>query len=166
MLREDLDLEVLPLAPAEVHAEEHLGPILGFEPAGAGMDGQDRVAGIVLAAQHLPHLEVGDALVDLIGFGHAFRERVGVTLDGELVKDVGVVELDPLALPAVERRRQLRALALDLLSALVIVPKIGLPDLSVEIQQPRFGAGDVKDAPVASRDAAPDRSNGLSAHWG
>jgi hypothetical protein len=112
----------------------------------------------VFAAQHLPHLEVADAFVERVGLGDALGERVGITLDGELVEDVRVVELAPLLLPAVERRRQLRALALDLLRLLVVVPEIGLTDELVERREARFGARDVKDAPEASPDAVRART--------
>jgi len=109
----------------------------------------------VLAAEHLPHLEVADALVDGVGLGNALGERVGVAFDGELEEHGSVVELAPLAFPAVERRRQMRALALDLLRALVVVPEVGLAYLLVELPEARFGAGDVKDAPEGFRDDAP-----------
>jgi hypothetical protein len=127
------------------------------------VNAQDGVPGIVLAAEHLTHLEVGDALVDGFGLGHAFRERVRVAFDGELEEDAGVVELAALALPAVERRGQLRAFTLDLLGPLVIVPEVGLPDLLVEDLEARFGSRDVKDAPAASRGASPTPSTAPSA---
>ena len=133
LLLEDLDLVAAALAPAEVHAKQHLGPVLRLESARAGVNAHDGVAGVVLAAEHLTHLEAGDALVDALRLlGHAFRERVRVAFDGELEEDAGVVELAALALPAVERRGQLRAFTLDLLGPLVIVPEVGLPDLLVE----------------------------------
>jgi hypothetical protein len=119
----------------------------------------------VLAAEHLPHLEIRDALVDGAGFLIALLERVGIALDGELEEDVGVVELGALALPAVERRRQLRAFALDLLRALVVVPEIRLADQLVERPQARFRAGDVKDAPEGSRGGARAPRVCPSARW-
>ena len=50
---EDLALEAAALGPLQVHAQQHLGPVLRLDPAGAGMDGDDGVGGVVLAAQHL-----------------------------------------------------------------------------------------------------------------
>jgi hypothetical protein len=108
----------------------------------------------VLAAQHLTHLERADTLVDGVGLRDRLGERVGVPLDRELEEDARVVELTALALPALQGRRQLRALALDLLCPLVVVPELGTADLLVELPQARFGAGDVKDAPGALRDDA------------
>jgi hypothetical protein len=119
----------------------------------------------VLAAEHLPHLEAGDALVEGVGLGNALGQRVGVAFDGELEEDVRVVELGALALPTLERRRQVRALALDLLRALVVVPEVRLADDLVERRQARFGPRDVKDAPEASRDAVRATPTAPSARW-
>jgi hypothetical protein len=105
----------------------------------------------VLAAEHLTHLEGADALVDGIGLGDGLGERVGVALERELETNAGIVELAALALPAVERRGQLRAFALDLLGALVVVPKLGATDLLVERAETSFRTRDVKDAPAAPR---------------
>ena len=48
-----LALEAAPLGPAQIHAQEHLGPVLRLGPARAGMDGDDGVLTVVLAAEHL-----------------------------------------------------------------------------------------------------------------
>ena len=66
LIVDHLALEAAALRPAEVHAEEHLRPVLRFGAAGAGMDGHDRVLAIVLAAEHL---------LDLAGL-HFLLERV------------------------------------------------------------------------------------------
>ena len=48
---EDLDGVVVPLGPAGVHAQEHLGEVGGVHASGARADGDDRIAGVVLAAE-------------------------------------------------------------------------------------------------------------------
>ena len=47
----DLDLEAAALEPAQVHAQQHLGPVLGLGAAGAGVDGDDGAALVELAAE-------------------------------------------------------------------------------------------------------------------
>ena len=47
---QDLALEPMPLGPPNVHAEQHLGPVGGVGPAGAGVDGDDGVGGVVLSS--------------------------------------------------------------------------------------------------------------------
>ena len=43
--------KALSLGPSQVHAEQHLGPILALRAAGAGMDGHDGRARVVLAGE-------------------------------------------------------------------------------------------------------------------
>ena len=59
-----LDLEAAPLGPAQVHPQQDLGPVLGVGAAGAGVDGDDGVAGVVLAAEQARLLELGEAPLD------------------------------------------------------------------------------------------------------
>src|SRR5262245_24743914 len=46
-------LETAPLRPSQVHAEEHLRPVLRLGAARAGMNRDERVLAIVLTAEHL-----------------------------------------------------------------------------------------------------------------
>jgi hypothetical protein len=86
----------------------------------------------VLAAQHLLHLEGGDALLGSFDLGADLDDGVLVAFERKLEKHGGVVELGALAAPRVERRARLGTLTLDLLRALVVVPEVGLLDLLVE----------------------------------
>ena len=70
LIVDHLALEAATLHPAQVHAEEHLGPVLRLGAARAGMDGDDGVLAIVLAAEHLLDL----AGLDL-GVEHVQRLR-------------------------------------------------------------------------------------------
>ena len=63
---DDLALEAAALGPAHVHAQQHLGPVLRLGAAGAGMDGDDGVLAIVLAAEHLLHFAGLDFLVERV----------------------------------------------------------------------------------------------------
>ena len=53
---DDLALEAAALGPAQVHAQQHLRPVLRLGAAGARVDGDDGVLLVVLAAEHLPGL--------------------------------------------------------------------------------------------------------------
>jgi hypothetical protein len=86
----------------------------------------------VLTAEHLLHLERGDALVGAVDLRARLGDRVLVSLERQLEEDTRVIELRPLPPPTVEGGPQLGALALHLLRALVIVPKVGLLNLLVE----------------------------------
>ena len=106
-----LDLEAAPLGPAQVHAQQHLGPVLGVGAARAGVDGDDRVAGVVLAAEEARLFELGQAALDR----RQLRLQLGrdrLVLVGELREVVEVVDvgleraerLEPAARAACARR--------------------------------------------------------------
>ena len=63
------------LSPAQIHAEEHFGPVLRFGAAGAGLYGDDSVEAVVFTSQEGFRFEVGDVGVgggDF--FGYVFQE--------------------------------------------------------------------------------------------
>ena len=86
----------------------------------------------MLTTEHLLHLERGDALLGRLDFRPRLDDGIGVAFERELEEDPRLVELCPLASPAVEGRAQLRALALHLLRALVVVPEARLLNVLVE----------------------------------
>ena len=84
-------LEAAPLGPAQVHAQQHLRPVLRLGAAGARMDRDDRVLAIVLAAEHLLGLAGVDLTAELV---ERAREFVDHRLPGfdPLDQDGEVVE--------------------------------------------------------------------------
>ena len=59
-------LEALALGPAQIHAQQHVGPVLRLGAAGAGMDGHDGVAGVVFAGEQRFGFEPVDQLAQRI----------------------------------------------------------------------------------------------------
>jgi len=53
----DFHLPAAAFGPALVHARQHLGPILRFSPAGAGVDAEDAIAFVVRAVEENLQLE-------------------------------------------------------------------------------------------------------------
>ncbi len=63
-LVQDLGAHLAPFRPAQVHAQQHVGPVLGVGPAGPGMDAdQRRVLGVGVGAQQVDLLPA-DVLVE------------------------------------------------------------------------------------------------------
>ena len=91
-----LDVEAAPFGPAQVHAQEDLGPVLGVGAAGAGVDGDDRVAGVVLAAEEARLFELGQPRLDRRQLPLEFALDLVVFL-GQLgeVTEFGDVGLEP-----------------------------------------------------------------------
>ena len=71
----DLNAEAAALGPARVHAQQHLGPVLGVGAAGAGVQFDDGVVFVIGAAEQTQGLEIGDVALERL-------DRVG-----ELVED-------------------------------------------------------------------------------
>ena len=73
---EDLDAVLVLLGPADVHPHQHLGPVGGVHPAGAGANGDQRLALVVLARQqraNLGDLYVGAQRLEFgVGLGQGF----------------------------------------------------------------------------------------------
>src|SRR5207342_3112571 len=57
------------LAEAQVHAQQHLGPVLRLGAAGAGLDVDEAVGGIELAGEHAAELQLLHARGDLVHVG-------------------------------------------------------------------------------------------------
>jgi hypothetical protein len=151
---DDLGLETVSLAPHEVHAQQHVRPVLGLGPPGPSLDVHVGVARIHLAREHLleleliePSLKCGDVFADRRGerlvclFARQFGELAGLP---QFFAELG--KAPDLFLKA-------RALTPQFLGALAVFPDLGLLQLALDLAQaPLFGAV-VKDAPAARRNA-------------
>src|SRR5690606_38717601 len=130
---DDLGLEPVVFGPAEVHPEEHFGPVLRLGAARPGLDVEERVRRVHLAAEHAPELELlHPALVAV-----------------ELAQDLGggglvlllLCELDELARVGKAGRQRSQAAADFLevgalpsqrLRALGLLPDAGLLELALD----------------------------------
>jgi hypothetical protein len=94
----------VPLGPAQVHAQQHLGEVGGVHAPGAGADGDHGLAFVVLAGEQGAHLELADVLLDGGQLTLGLGEGVGVVLllahldEGLEVVDAGVHPGDPVVL--------------------------------------------------------------------
>jgi hypothetical protein len=66
LIVDHLALESAALHPPHVHPQEHLGPVLRFGAACAGMNGDDRVLAIVFTAEHLLDFAGLDLLIEKV----------------------------------------------------------------------------------------------------
>ena len=100
----DVDRVAVPLGPARVHAQQHLGEVGRVDPAGLGADRHQRLAGVVLARQQGADLEHVDGLLQRAELVLGLDAGIGVVhLLGEVPQRLGVVDpaaevLDPLDL--------------------------------------------------------------------
>ena len=150
---DQLDIKALGLAPAQVHAQQHLGPVLRLGAAAAGLDVQVGGVGIVLAGEHAPELEPAQRLVHRGQLGLDVGEHVGVAVGQRHVKELGGIGqfLAGLAQRG-DLGLDLRQLAADVLRALRLVPEAGVGLFGLQLFKLLDQGLVVKDSPARRRD--------------
>ena len=89
----EVQLPALPLGVLRVHAQQHLGPVLGLETALARNDRHDCVAVVELAREPGRDLELVDLFVQITKLLRDFGgEFLIVLCDGEVVGDLEVLD--------------------------------------------------------------------------
>ena len=136
------------LAPAQVHAQQHLGPILRLGAAGAGLDVDECVRAVHLAGEHALEFELLDfrgEAVDIV------RDRGGrafvVLADRKIEQIAGLAERIGQRADAADDAFERRALLAEVLRALRVVPDVGVFELARDFFE-AFGLRiEVKDTP-------------------
>ena len=135
------------LGPARVHAHQHLGPVLRLGAALAGVQLDEAVVAVRLAAEQTEYLLA-------LGLGRDVAQRVDPLGDhgrlafslGELDQAHGVGDVGLQLAQAIYAAGQAVALAHDLLRALGVVPEGGVLDEVVQLLEAGSGDVVVKDA--------------------
>ena len=154
-LVDHVDLEAVPLRPAQIHAHEHARPVLALRAARARMHFEVGVVAVRLALEQRVDLAA-------VGLGQERAERrkslalrIAIALAlAEFDKGHGIVEI------AVEFREraqpvlEIGALAHDLLCSVGIGPEPRVLDAGVQFGETPCCAIDVKDASSAGRATA------------
>ena len=144
----DADLHAVVLRPARVHAQQHLGPVLGVGAAGAGIDGEHDAFLVVFTAEQPLQLPAIEFAAELVESRLRFAEHLVVGLQ--------VVELNGgftvLHRPAplhqlLELRLHLIEATHLLLRILLVIPEVGLGSELFEVLLSGFQCRNVKDSP-------------------
>ena len=126
LLVDDLGLEAVVVGPAQVHAQEHLGPVGRLGAAGAGADRQDRRALVVLAGEQEGGPLSREILLERGGIPFELRLELGVgALVEQLEGRLEVVGAGQQAMPHLDLGPEAVGLAEDLLGAALVVPEPG-----------------------------------------
>jgi len=148
--------KALALTPAQVHAQQHFGPILGFGAAGAWLDGENGVEAIAFAGEQRFGFELRDVLVGGV------KLLVGIAQDGIALCDVALfVREMQISVDVAGDAREflfggdaaLRTFTLlkDLLRLFLILPEVLLGAGCFEFRQKFPMAGNVKDNSARAR---------------
>src|SRR5581483_2070361 len=146
LLLEDLRLVPAPLRPAQVHPQQHLGPVLRLETARTGVDLDDRAAGVVLAAEELLELELVGVVLHLSEPRLELGERVPVALLRQLEEHLRLVGALAELLPAGDLPEDGRRLAPDRLRPRRVVPEPRRGGLLAQLGRAPLERRQVKDA--------------------
>jgi hypothetical protein len=140
------------LAPAQVHAQEHLGPVLRLGAAGAGLDVDERIRRIHLAREHALELELLDLRGKILDVGRDRRDRALVVLaDGEIEQIAGLAERIGQRADAADDAIEVRALLAEILRTLRIVPDARVFELTCDLFEALRLRVEVKDTSVTTR---------------
>jgi hypothetical protein len=132
----------VPGGPAEVHPEEHLGPVRSLRAAGAGADREQRAALVVLAGEQQRRALALEVRRERVGLALELRCQLGISaLLDQLERRKNVVDALLDAAPELDLRAEAVRLAEDLLGAALVVPEPGLGRLGLELRGARFLGG-------------------------
>ena len=151
LILQDLGLVSPAVAPAKVHAQQHLGPVLGLGAAGAGMKRDDGVPAVVSAAQQPPQLHVRQAVGDFPEPGFRLFQGLGVVLFlGQIQKETCFLDTRMAFAVVVHGFPEQGLLLEDLLGLFGLVPEVGPGGEGYQLVDALLLAVDVKDASVAA----------------
>src|SRR5262245_47331530 len=156
-----LALEAAALHPAEIHAQQHLGPVLRLGAAGARMDGDDGVLPIVLAAEHLLDFAGLHLLIERVERLRELRVDLLARL-GPLDEHAEVVALFPERPHQIAILLEPAAALQDFLGFGLVFPEIVGGRTRVQAVQLLLGAGGLKDSSGGRRRVWSDPDSGAS----
>ncbi len=138
----------LVLGPAQVHAQQHFGPVLGLGAAGAGLDVDEGVGGIVGAGEHAGELEALDVGADRGDVtGHLGDGGLVLLLLGELEQGGGVSQAAADAVEVSDDGLELRPLPAQGLGTPRVVPGGRVLQGFLDLGEAPLLGGVVKDTP-------------------
>jgi hypothetical protein len=142
------------VAVLQVHAYEHLGPVLRLGAARASLDVDEAVVRVERVGEHPPELERCDVLFEPRRFApERFEGRRVLVCRGELEQLVGIGNATFDAIERFDDRVENLFLLAEFLRALRVVPQLGVFELAVQYVETRLFRLVVKDTSAARRSA-------------
>jgi hypothetical protein len=142
------------LGPAQIHPEQHLGPVLRLGTTGAGLDIDKGIVLIEFASEHAPKLETLDRLLGSVEIALDVAEQLLVTFGASQIK-----KLVSIRQRLFQRRdrgddvAQRCAFAAEILRALRFRPYLRILELALYFLEPLVLDVVVKDTPLARQRA-------------
>jgi len=145
---DDGGVEATLVGPAQVHAQQDVGPVLRLGAAGAGLDVQVGVVHVHLAAEHATELKLGEGLFQGLQLGLDVADGAFITfLDSHVEQVLAVGQAIGQLVQGLDDLRQHGALAAQGLGVLGLVPDGCVFQLAVDFDQAVMLVIVVKDTP-------------------
>ena len=136
------------VGPAQVHAQQHVGPVLGLGAAGTGLDIQVGVVGVHLAAEHAAEFHLLEDVAQALDLGRDIVDGALVFLfGGHLQQIAGVDQAAVEVVDGVDDQRQGGTLTPQVLRVFGVVPDVRVFQFAVYFDQPIMLLIVVKDTP-------------------
>jgi len=140
------------LRPAQVHPQEHLGPVLGLGAAGTRVDVEEGVARVHLAGEHPLELQLVHLLPEAAHVGLDLGEGALVAFLGGKLEELAALGESPGQLVEdVDDVLQLGPLPAELLGPLGLLPDVRVLELAPDLLETFLLARVVKGTPSGHR---------------
>ena len=136
------------LRPLQIHAQQHLGPILRFGSAGARLNFDERIVRIEFAVEHAAEFEIAEFCVDRFEFACDLVERSRIIFRRRHLQQfahVAETGADPFEIA--DDAFECGAFLTERLRAIRIVPDVGLLQFEFYLFEAAFAFVEVKDTP-------------------
>ncbi len=144
----DLGFETAPLAPAQIHAQQHLRPVLRLGAAGAGLNIEKGVAMIHFTGKHTTEFQLLKLLFQPVDIAdHGLGGVFIALLIGQRQQFVVLGDARYQAIKGLHHLGQLGAFTSQFLGTLGLVPDSGILELTLDFSQTFALIIDVKDTP-------------------
>jgi hypothetical protein len=122
--------------PAQIHPQDHLGPVLRFRSAGTGLDFEIRITRIHLTREHPSELEACNPALEGGDIAFDFGNRFGIfLLHGESEEFARVGETAGDFVEADDNLLESSTLLSERLRALRFIPYVGLLEFALDLGQ-------------------------------
>ncbi|EKD36592.1 MAG: hypothetical protein ACD_75C01451G0002 [uncultured bacterium] len=143
---DDGRLETPSFGPTQIHAQQHLRPVLRFRTPGPRMNGHDGVHGILFRSQHHPQLILPDGNKEPLEFSaDLLLSPLILFFRGYLGENPQIVEIVPLLLPFLDDLGQSALFPENLARLVRFIPQTFAQGLLLQLPDAQFLFRDVKD---------------------
>ena len=143
-----LGVEAAPLPPAQVHAQEHLRPVLCLGAAGPGLDVEKGVRRVHLLREHAPQLQTDEGRLPTLDVLLDRAQHGSIVLVAGELEELGRVQKPPVdGGDHVDELGEDRAFPAQGAGAFGLVPDFRLFQVEGDLLEARLPGLEVKDTP-------------------